>query len=80
VSPKCTERVKQTMRQRALSVKMIPEIEEACLEELSDICIDKTGPGEELKCLQDNFEDLDKNCYNVVANFTQVSEKFAHFP
>jgi len=60
------------MRQRAISVRLMPEIEDACLTELSDTCSEKTKDGEELRCLQENLNDLGPNCRNAVSNFTQV--------
>lgn len=44
------------MQQRALSVDLLPDVEQACLNDLSVYCFDKTGKGQETLCLQDNLE------------------------
>jgi Golgi apparatus protein 1 len=75
VSPKCAERVRDTMRQRALSVHLLPDIEDSCMEDLADLCSDKTKPGEELQCLQNHLEDLDKDCRKAITNFTELEMK-----
>lgn len=75
VSPQCAQRVRETMRQRALSVHLLPEIEDACMEDLTEICSESTKPGEELQCLQTHLDDLDKTCRNVVSNFTEIEMK-----
>lgn len=56
---RCSEEIKRVMRQRAMNVDLLPEIEDACLKDLAVICYDKTGRGEEILCLQDNFEKYD---------------------
>lgn len=50
------------MRQRAISVDLIPEVEDMCLDDLANYCFDKTQKGEEMQCLQDNLEKLVKRC------------------
>jgi len=50
------------MRQRAISVDLIPEVEDECLDDLSLFCFDKTAHGEEMQCLQDNLEKLKEKC------------------
>lgn len=46
------------MRQRAMSVELIPEIEEMCMDDLVTYCTQKTGLGEEMLCLQDKYTRL----------------------
>lgn len=72
IGRECGDKVKQTMRQRAMSVKLLPEIEQKCITDLSDFCGDKVKPGEELECLQDHLEELDKECRAAVGNWTKV--------
>lgn len=72
ISPYCADRVRETMRQRALSVRLIPEIESNCMSDLSYICSDKTKPGEELECLQDHLEELEQECRIAVGNYTML--------
>lgn len=57
------------MRQRAISVDLIPEVEDACIDDLSNFCFDKTLKGEEMQCLQDNLEKLIPNCKVSVVPF-----------
>ena len=40
------------LRQRAISVKLFPEVEEVCRDFLHMHCTAHTGPGEEMVCLQ----------------------------
>ncbi|PSN56256.1 Golgi apparatus protein 1 [Blattella germanica] len=67
----CLEEIKRVMRQRAVSVDLQPEVEDACLEDLSNLCGGKTGKGEEMVCLQDKLEKLSQQCRTVVSNFTE---------
>ncbi|XP_050588557.1 Golgi apparatus protein 1 [Bombus affinis] len=67
----CLEEIRRVMRQRAVNVDLQPEIEEVCLTELASFCYDKTAKGEEILCLQDNLERLNKNCKLAVGNFTE---------
>lgn len=75
VSKKCAQHVRETMRQRALSVHLLPEIEEACMGDLAELCSEKTKAGEELQCLQTHLEDLEKECRQAVSNFTELEMK-----
>lgn len=59
------------MRQRAMSVDLIPEVEDECLDDLSTFCFDKTEKGEEMQCLQDNLEKLQEKCKKAVINYTE---------
>lgn len=51
-----------TARRRAVSVDLIPEVEDVCLEDLASYCSEKTGKGEEMQCLQDNLNKLQEKC------------------
>ncbi len=44
--------VEKTLEQRAISVNLHPEVEEACRGFLIMNCADKTGDGQEVVCLQ----------------------------
>ncbi|KAK4879218.1 hypothetical protein RN001_007364 [Aquatica leii] len=68
----CTEQIRRVMRQRAISVNLLPEIEEVCLLDLSAFCADKTAKGEELQCLQKNLADLQEKCKGAIINYTEV--------
>lgn len=67
----CFEQIRRVMRQRALSVDLMPEVEDACLPDLASFCFDKTEKGEEMLCLQNNLDKLDDNCKHQVEEFTE---------
>jgi hypothetical protein len=75
LSSQCLAKVKETLRQRALNVKLLPDIEEPCMEDLSMLCSAKTGHGQELSCLQDHLEELSPKCQEAVATYTQLEMK-----
>lgn len=66
----CIREIRRAMKQRAISVHLIPEVEDNCLEDLTKFCPTKTKKGEEMQCLQDNLDQLDKNCHDAVKTFT----------
>lgn len=68
----CTDQIRRVMRQRAISVDLVPEVEEVCLDDLSYHCFDKTAKGEEMQCLQKNLLDLQEKCKNAIINYTEV--------
>nr|BAN20969.1 MG-160, putative [Riptortus pedestris] len=72
LNQECIVELKRVMRQRAISVDLHPNIELFCVEDLSKFCLDKTGKGEEMLCLQDHLEMLSPNCKVQVFNFTEV--------
>lgn len=65
------------MRQRAISVALHPEIEKACIEDLSRYCQQKTKKGEEMLCLQDNMDKLDEDCKEVIETYTEIEAESA---
>lgn len=60
------------MRQRAISVDLIPEIEEVCLADLAMYCFDRTQRREEMECLRKNFEHLKTNCQDALSKYTEL--------
>lgn len=68
----CTQEVKRVMRQRAISVDLLPEIEDVCIDELANLCYDRTAKGEEILCLQTNLNNLGDKCKAAVTNFTEA--------
>lgn len=60
------------MRQRAVSVNLQPEVEEACLQDLGYYCQEKVKKDEEMQCLQDNLENLEDKCQDIVDKFTEM--------
>ncbi|GAB0086076.1 Golgi apparatus protein 1 [Sergentomyia squamirostris] len=71
LNSECLHEVKRVMRQRAISVDLIPEVEDNCLDDLASFCHDKTEKGEEMQCLQDNMDKLDKRCLQTIMNYTE---------
>ncbi|XP_068148505.1 Golgi apparatus protein 1 isoform X1 [Drosophila tropicalis] len=72
----CFKEVKRVMRQRAISVDLMPEVEDYCLTDLSQFCSALTEKGEEMQCLQNNMEKLQQECKTVVIKYTE--EEAAH--
>lgn len=56
LDPVCLQEVQRVMHERAAYVELHPEIEMACMEPLARMCSHDTGPGEEMRCLQNNLE------------------------
>lgn len=77
LKPECLEEIRRVMRQRAVSVDLQPEIEEACLKELATSCYDKVAKGEEILCLQNNLEELNDKCKQAVSNLTEDQAEHA---
>lgn len=71
LKPRCLDQIKRVMRQRAVSVDLQPEIEQACIDDLSLLCMEKTGKGDEILCLQQNLEELGDECHDAIATFTE---------
>ncbi|CAG9814540.1 unnamed protein product [Phaedon cochleariae] len=72
IQKQCLEQIQRVMRQRAISVDLQPEIAEYCLKDLGFYCRDKVNKGEEMQCLQDNLEELEDKCHDVVASYTEI--------
>lgn len=68
----CEHQVRRAMRQRAMSVGLLPEIEDICIDDLAMLCIDNSGKGEEISCLQDKIKELSPKCREMVNNFTET--------
>lgn len=71
LKPRCFQEVKRVMRQRAISVDLIPEVEDDCLNDLALYCFDKTRKGEEMQCLQDSLDKLTSSCKDAVSRYTE---------
>ncbi|XP_020816562.1 Golgi apparatus protein 1 isoform X1 [Drosophila serrata] len=72
----CFKEVKRVMRQRAISMDLMPEVEDYCLNDLSLFCADCTEKGSEMECLQKNMDQLQAECKTVVVKYTE--EEAAH--
>ncbi|KAM8707780.1 hypothetical protein ACLKA7_014850 [Drosophila subpalustris] len=67
----CFREVKRVMRQRAISVDLMPEVEDYCLSDLSQFCGEHTEKGSEMECLQNKLEKLQPECKTVVTKYTE---------
>ena len=52
LSDKCADEVERVLEERAISVQLHPEIDDACRADLTRFCIAATDVGQEMKCLQ----------------------------
>lgn len=68
----CEAQVRRVMRQRAISVDLLPEIEDYCMDDLINLCFENTGKGEEISCLQSKIKELGTKCKEIVSNFTET--------
>lgn len=67
--------VQRILHQRALDVKLDPELQRRCMTDLGKWCSGKTEAGQELECLQDHLEDLAADCREVVGNLTELESE-----
>nr|XP_061812605.1 Golgi apparatus protein 1-like [Nerophis lumbriciformis] len=75
LSRDCKVEVQRTLHQRALDVKLDPELQRRCMTDLGKWCSEKTEAGQELECLQDHLDDLVPDCRNVVGNLTELESE-----
>ncbi|XP_029944538.1 Golgi apparatus protein 1-like [Salarias fasciatus] len=75
LSRDCKVEVQRILHQRALDVKLDPELQKRCMIDLGKWCSDKTDTGQELECLQDHLEDLVSACREVVGNLTELESE-----
>lgn len=78
LSEDCAEQVEKALERRAISVKLHPEIEDACRGFLIEACVSQTEKGQELNCLQENLEELEndwKECHEAVVKYTKVEAR-----
>ncbi|XP_015244239.1 PREDICTED: Golgi apparatus protein 1-like [Cyprinodon variegatus] len=76
LSRDCKVEVQRILHQRALDVKLDPELQRRCMSDLGKWCSEKTElAGQELECLQDHLEDLVSDCREVVANLTELESE-----
>ena len=52
LSDQCADEVERVLEERAISVQLHPEIDDACRADLTRFCIAATDIGQEMKCLQ----------------------------
>ncbi|GBP70609.1 Golgi apparatus protein 1 [Eumeta japonica] len=70
--PVCEHQVRRVMRQRAINVDLLPEIEDVCIDDLANLCFENTGKGEEILCLQNKLKELSPKCKEAVTEFTEI--------
>uniref|UniRef100_A0A4W6EKB7 Golgi apparatus protein 1 n=1 Tax=Lates calcarifer TaxID=8187 RepID=A0A4W6EKB7_LATCA len=75
LSRDCKVEVQRILHQRALDVKLDPELQKRCMTDLGKWCSEKTDTGQELECLQDHLEDLVSACRDVVGNLTELESE-----
>jgi len=75
LSSDCADEVERVLQQRAVSVHLHPEIEDACRDILHQACITNVGPGEEIQCLQDNMDTLPPECKTAVVKYTKLEAR-----
>ncbi|GIY71110.1 golgi apparatus protein 1 [Caerostris extrusa] len=71
LSRQCLYEIRRVMRQRAVSVDLLPEIEEPCIYDLTKFCNENVEKGEEMLCLQRNLKELSSECQKAVSNYTE---------
>nr|XP_058944278.1 Golgi apparatus protein 1-like [Pocillopora verrucosa] len=71
VSLKCAAHVERAMHQRAMDVRLMPEIQRACVVDLGKQCSDQVEKGEEIECLQEKFDNLTATCQKAISDFTE---------
>ncbi|XP_073709980.1 Golgi apparatus protein 1b isoform X2 [Misgurnus anguillicaudatus] len=71
----CKVEVQRVLHQRALDVKLDPDLQKRCMIDLGKWCSEKTDTGQELECLQDHLEDLVSKCREIVGNLTELESE-----
>lgn len=75
LSRDCKVEVQRILHQRALDVRLDPELQRRCMSDLGKWCSEKTEAGQELECLQDHLEDLVPDCREMVGNLTELESE-----
>uniref|UniRef100_A0A3B3Z070 Golgi apparatus protein 1 n=1 Tax=Poecilia mexicana TaxID=48701 RepID=A0A3B3Z070_9TELE len=75
LSRDCKVEVQRILHQRAIDVKLDPELQRRCMADLGKWCSEKSETGQELECLQDHLEDLVSDCRDVVGNLTELESE-----
>lgn len=73
----CLQNIRRVMRQRAISVDLEPAIEEPCLDDLGTFCHEKVKKGQEMMCLQDNYNELNEKCRETIGMFIEFQSEHA---
>uniref|UniRef100_A0AC34Q7S5 Golgi apparatus protein 1 n=1 Tax=Panagrolaimus sp. JU765 TaxID=591449 RepID=A0AC34Q7S5_9BILA len=80
LTKECSMNIHRILRERAIRVNLLPEIEDNCRDALSEYCSNQVQPQEEMNCLQENFETKEfkkkySNCYKELEKFTLMESK-----
>ncbi|VDP10969.1 unnamed protein product [Soboliphyme baturini] len=75
LTPRCVEEVRRVLRERAVSVNLLPEIMDVCFNDLAQKCSARTGAGEEFMCLQSNQLTLSPACRDAVIRYTEMESR-----
>ncbi|XP_033755348.1 Golgi apparatus protein 1-like [Pecten maximus] len=80
VTRACKHEILRVMRHRARRVELDTDIESKCVTDLGRFCSDDQSEnyekGEELACLQDNYDDLEDDCQDIVGNITENQDTY----
>ncbi|VDK72684.1 unnamed protein product [Litomosoides sigmodontis] len=80
LKPECAANVRRALRTRAVRVNLMPDIESSCREALSEYCSTNVKPTQEMRCLQEYFQQ-DKfkkkygECSAAVNDYTKMMAK-----
>uniref|UniRef100_A0A158Q8S0 Golgi apparatus protein 1 n=1 Tax=Elaeophora elaphi TaxID=1147741 RepID=A0A158Q8S0_9BILA len=80
LKPECATNVRRALRTRAVRVNLMPDIEYACREALSEYCSTDVKPMQEMRCLQEYFQQ-DKfkkkygECSSAISDYTKMMAK-----
>ncbi|UJR27806.1 hypothetical protein I4U23_009075 [Adineta vaga] len=66
----CRDELLRLMRIRSQTIGLMPEIEDKCITDLAT-CKNPQVKGEEMKCLQKKYNDLEDECKVAVRDFTK---------
>ena len=72
LTQKCAFQIKKLMETRAKSIDLVPEVQDECTYDLANLCSKGkiNGKGEELRCLQANFKNLQDECKKAIEKYT----------
>ena len=73
----CAIEIRKVMLKRAKSIELMPEIQDSCGFDLARFCSNPEAVrfGEELRCLQANYKELDKPCMTEVLKTIESQNK-----
>ncbi|VDK72616.1 unnamed protein product [Onchocerca ochengi] len=80
LKPECAASVRHALRTRAARVNLMPDIESSCREALSEYCSTDVKPMQEMRCLQeyfqqDKFKKKYSECSAAVSDYTKMMAK-----